>query len=876
MRCLYCHERIPPGVNLGNFCRSSHRVAYYQESLRRSGIPKKLVGFQPLNPFADLPVSANAEPNEYPLSPWSLSARHLSTLRSRAIKPLWQYSIRKASSAVAKPKAVNIAIPAARPKHLNCLVTPSDVWVWEIEKPVITSADPVELSAAPWAPASRLFESSRPVPRVPIEHDWRGYLRVELAAARSQGFRQIPEIPLELTWREYKPIERQVNLDSRTFPAHAERNDRLPLQEVTPASRISRWGGFRGRTVEAAMAVPAKLKETPVGFLAGEARLRNLRFDLEATAVQPSPLTAVLYQFDLLAPRPPIREAPGVKKDVPHLRVPAKPTLTTAAGGLLNLQQSGYRISPPQPDLIPSAAQVRGLRLENASSTRPFFSLPECETSTWTDAGTDPFLQLQNRAVRPSPIKIAVAKKDVSYLESSLRVPSTAAMGDVPTIGELRTSGHCELSALPDLIPEAAASTTVHSAVHGEDALPECDTHTWPSLGANEPFLQLQNRSAHPPMVDLLTSKKDVSHLRMLEAPAFVRASPEALALHESVQKKPRLVPDPIPSAVPQNGDREPRLTDGKGSLPDPHMHAVLRPESDGRFSQIQRHMAHPPMVVRPANVEFSRLPELPKTAVSEVWGKLNAEKTGRFTQMRERTVQFPSFGSYAFHFGRLPALLSPGAPGSIPTIIPSVRFKPGETGAAELNVPQRPEIRESHSRPAAKPLLEPGAPELNLLVVLDSKVAPFARSGPEALSAPLSNGNFGAPGGPTPERWSAIPRRERGNVETLSLRWATPLPTGFATLPQPYDHDTTDSAEALRERIFHPIITSHFTLGEVPLSVRRPTLRPMRTTAALDFRFRRTKTVWDRATRWKRNRGSLQILPVSLTTTGFPAQRPV
>ncbi len=99
----------------------------------------------------------------------------------------------------------------------------------------------------------------------------------------------------------------------------------------------------------------------------------------------------------------------------------------------------------------------------------------------------------------------------------------------------------------------------------------------------------------------------------------------------------------------------------------------------------------------------------------------------------------------------------------------------------------------------------------------------------------------------------------------------AAPIQPDFATLPQPYDNDTPATAEALRERIFNPIVKSHFTLGDVKLNARRPALKPSGDTAVLDFRFHRRRTMWERGGRWMRENPGPKGAPLPSTTRDRP-----
>ena len=110
---------------------------------------------------------------------------------------------------------------------------------------------------------------------------------------------------------------------------------------------------------------------------------------------------------------------------------------------------------------------------------------------------------------------------------------------------------------------------------------------------------------------------------------------------------------------------------------------------------------------------------------------------------------------------------------------------------------------------------------------------------------------------------WDSLSHPERGRAGIVSIGLAVPIHSDFAQLPTPFDSDTPDTAEVLRERIFKPIVKSHFTLGEFKLATGRPGLAPTREMVPLDFRYRRKQTIWERSGRWKREISRRKAAPL-------------
>ena len=213
------------------------------------------------------------------------------------------------------------------------------------------------------------------------------------------------------------------------------------------------------------------------------------------------------YPLPQNAYMPSMVEVPPVKKSVAYVQIPSGQGVAQGTPGSLQLRSMGQRPLPVRADLTPSAAPVHEPQRPRMRGGQ---DLPALDTSRLQLEPDKSFSAFQSQTALP-PMLDAASKKTVAYLHTSLQSDTELEFGEAasPTLPQgVQRSPNVR----PDLIPTPAPLSEIHPPEMGLDA--SVDPAGLREFGSGGQFSLLDNRSAHPPMVDALADKKSVPHLR--------------------------------------------------------------------------------------------------------------------------------------------------------------------------------------------------------------------------------------------------------------------------------------------------------------------------------------------------------------------------
>lgn len=848
-------------------------------------------------PFAGLLENSDAPPEPYSVAPWSLSARHLSTLRARAIQPLLQFSFQSVASIAAMPKKVNMAVAQAYPKRAKhrVLPGPDDGQRWRGGQTIIPKGAERKLNANWTVPAIRIVNESRPLHRSPKKRDYRQDLDFETQVIPAQGLRSAARnTTLALHWQVPAQVQRDNISPWQNF-ARTDRAEYSFVPELPWKGEIAHAGGTYVWAMNA-LGLPFKMRESFGSPAKSGGNLHIPGVHLETSAELPQyqqPL--VVYGQAESAPLLPFRDGIGPQKMVRSAQHPQSPAFAGEKIEAQGLGQSTRQAVSIQPDLISS---VRLLREAQQPRLPTDAGHPEVPRSLGLKF-SEPFSALQSYRELPPLIETVAANKNVSYLRHGVATEAIDFAGPA-----LREGSHKPSDVHPDLIPSPTATHESRQARIAEE-FPNLDRYAGAGWNSDGQFSQIQNRMAQPPMVARSTpldfARPPVLHAGGVPDSAAhdglgMEASGQSARMQEQMTQLPGLAQSSTFDTL-----RLPVLGESESSLPELDLRAEIPLPAESSFSAFHNRMAQPPMVARSTHFDFLRSPALQEDGVpdSAAHTGVRLETHGRFLRTQEQMAQlpglaqssafdtlrspvlrntesslpnldlsakihFPSGGSFShfhnrtaqppmfavsrtFDYRRPPAILA-GIPSSLPKLTGA--------GAVGLTLRQRPPIRESDLHPMPLVSGSTALPAVTLEITVDAKTVVFAYSTRLAPAEMLVEKRGIGQGRLANHTWASLSRPVRGSAGIADEASAVPVQSNFATLPKPYDSDTPHTAEVLRERIFSPIVRSHLILSKANLELKNPALDWERDLAALDFRFRRNKNLWDRTGRWKLKAG--------------------
>jgi hypothetical protein len=528
MLCLYCREKIPTNSRaLGSFCSIAHRSAYYQRSIRRSGLSRNLGAFQLLSPTVGVHEAHAGHPHNYASSIRFPGAWHLSSVRARGVPAAAGFSARLAEAGAIAPARRQPATPALSPIQIGGCVIPGapEGSQWKVSGPWIPLGALAGLIPESAIPPVRIWEAAGSANALRGKRD-----RTQLSGSgglhsRLQGLRLSPEktlaplyYALESTSRDAaewarRPVRVALRRDhwSSSLQALPERKAPPVIQESVSTPRVA----APVSRVEIQEPQPARI------HVSKEIARQISKFEFRPTTMFPQDR---LFR-------------PGLEPSVWHSFRPTRPELIETGDARLD---SWHRTSSP----IARRAIPEGASLLTVAKSAPLLSAPRLAAPSRIEAlpGWNPMGRVQLHDSHPAPwagVRMSVGiPQDRGFLErppatvrsvryrflvpsplpSILEVPLPSGRAGGTLIlraprlrfhpssidaairpGEPRSCREQMLAILPDLIH---TPHPVH--VFGEPRLrvsiPAVALHTGFDPWAVSDFLRLRHCISHPPL----------------------------------------------------------------------------------------------------------------------------------------------------------------------------------------------------------------------------------------------------------------------------------------------------------------------------------------------------------------------------------------